>query len=120
MNLPRRCSFRLVGVTFADAYPLTIHRVTEALANGPVHAHLERVTDNPHDPNAVAVHCDEAGGRIGWVPAAFATRLAAAIDNGSVFDAEIVELAIHPKAPLNPGLQVRITARATDPVRAAI
>lgn len=113
MKAPARCSFRLVGVTFAAGYPNTVAAVADAVTSGPVHALLVRDPDNAHDPNAVAVWCPTAGGHIGHMPRALAARVAAAIDGGARYDAEITELVEHPDHPHNPGIEVRIAMRAT-------
>ena len=41
---------------------------------------LRRDPDNPHDPNAIAVHA--GGEQVGWVPRAIAEELAPALDAG--------------------------------------
>lgn len=43
---------------------------------------LRRDPDNPHDPNAIAVHAAGGGDQVGWVPRELAAELAPLIDSG--------------------------------------
>jgi len=45
--------------------------------------HLKRVTDNDHDPNAIAIVID-GGLKIGWVPMALTAKLAPYVEQGRV------------------------------------
>lgn len=107
--------FRLTGTTFAEGYPATISRLVDMLADGPVPARLHRVAGNEYDPNAVAVICVAAGGRIGWVPRNIAARIAPNIDEGHAYDAEILEHVEHPDHPHNPGINVRCVLKENAP-----
>jgi hypothetical protein len=49
---------------------------------------LRRDPDNPHDPNAIAVHA--AGEQVGWVPRAVAAEVAADIDAGRGWSAVVL------------------------------
>jgi HIRAN domain len=52
---------------------------------------LRRDPDNPHDPNAIAVHAvDEAAEQVGWVPRELAAELAAELDAGSEWSALVL------------------------------
>ena len=46
---------------------------------------LRRDPDNPHDPNAIAVHCP--AGQLGWVPREVAAELAPQLDAGEPWSA---------------------------------
>ena len=109
---PKTFTFRLVGTTFVDNYPATLDRTIDALADGWVRAEFQRVYDNEHDPNAVAVCV--AGGRIGWVPRHLAARIAPALDAGRTYVARVVECVTHPDHPQNPGITVRASIREVD------
>jgi hypothetical protein len=65
----------------------------DALASGGVAPgrplELRRDPDNPHDPNAIAVH--DAGGRqVGWVPRELAAELAPELDGGRAWSAVVL------------------------------
>jgi hypothetical protein len=47
---------------------------------------LRRDPDNPHDPNAIAVHAVR-GGQVGWVPRELASELAPELDAGRPWSA---------------------------------
>jgi hypothetical protein len=52
---------------------------------------LRRDTDNPHDPNAIAVHAVGDGGQqVGWVPRELAAELAPDLDAGRPWSAVIL------------------------------
>ena len=106
---PSRFTFRLVGTTFVEGYPAVLDRAIDMLADGPVPARFDRVHDNPHDANAVAVVCVATGGRIGWLPRHLAERVAPCLDNGGRYHVEITESVVHPDAPHNPGLDATAT-----------
>ena len=108
---PAVCVFRVVGTTFAEGYPATVDRLVDMLADGPVPARLHRVPSNEADPNAVAVVCVAAGGRIGWVPRGLAARYAPVLDAGVDVAVEIVEHVVSPANPHNPGLNARVTIK---------
>ena len=48
---------------------------------------LRRDADNPHDPNAIAVHAAGGGGQVGWVPRELAAALAPDLDAGRPWSA---------------------------------
>jgi len=62
---------------------------------------LAREPDNPHDPNAVAVHW--RGHKLGYVPRRENAALAWGLDRGTPLRARISALAEHP----NPARRVR-------------
>jgi hypothetical protein len=108
---PRVLLSRVVGVTFADGYPLTVQRIVDCMADGTgVHGQLVRDPANPHDPNAIRVICVAAGGHIGHVPRSVAARLAPCLDAGISYDVEILDVR-HPNHPDNPGIEARLTRR---------
>jgi hypothetical protein len=111
--------FRAVGVTFMPGYPDTLHRLHElagdAWARGEsVSCVLLRDPDNAADPNAVQIHVP-AIGRVGMVPAVMAAPLAARMDDGHMFQAEIVGVAIDPDHPELPGLDVAVVPVDSEP-----
>jgi hypothetical protein len=60
---------------------------------------LRRDPDNPHDPNAIAVHAGD-GEQVGWVPREIAAELAAELDAGAPWSA--VVLREHRRSPRDP------------------
>ena len=59
---------------------------------------LRRDPDNPHDPNAIAVHA--GGAQVGWVPRAVAEEIAPAIDAGEPYAAIVLrEQRASPRDP---------------------
>jgi len=59
---------------------------------------LRRDPDNPHDPNAIAVHA--GGEQVGWVPRAIAEEIAPALDAGEPFSALVLrEQRASPRDP---------------------
>jgi HIRAN domain len=50
---------------------------------------LRRDADNPHDPNAIAVHADEVE-QIGWVPRELAAQVAPELDAGETWSAVVL------------------------------
>jgi len=59
---------------------------------------LRRVPDNPHDPNAIAVHAGEE--QVGWVPRELAAELAPQLDDGRPWSAVVLrELRRSPRDP---------------------
>jgi HIRAN domain len=60
---------------------------------------LRRDPDNPHDPNAIAVHAP-AGPQVGWVPRELAEELAPELDAGRAASAVVLrEQRPSPRAP---------------------
>ena len=61
---------------------------------------LRRDPDNPHDPNAIAVHAAEGGEQVGWVPRELAAELAPEIDAGRPWSAIVLrEQRASPRDP---------------------
>jgi hypothetical protein len=79
---------RVAGVAGAGAHH------TEALQTGDVAPgeplELRRDADNPHDPNAVAVHPAGGGEQVGWVPREVAAELAPELDAGRAWSAVVL------------------------------
>ena len=76
---------RVAGVAGAAAHHADALR-SEGVAPGrPLQ--LRRDKDNPHDPNAIAVHPDGGGEQVGWVPRELAEELAPEIDAGRPWSA---------------------------------
>lgn len=126
MTLPPTFSFKTVGVSFAPDYPDNLARLRESwerrwlTAPGSfgdqgqepegLPAVLIRRPDNSHDPNAVEVHVPEVG-RVGHVPAkgaGLARKLAAELDDGVVWQAEVEDVLIDPDHPDRPGITVKV------------
>jgi hypothetical protein len=61
---------------------------------------LRRDPDNPHDPNAIAVHPAGGGEQVGWVPREVAAELAPELDAGAPWAA--VVLREHRASPRDP------------------
>jgi hypothetical protein len=51
---------------------------------------LRRDPENPHDPDAIAVHAEGGGEQLGWVPRELAAELAAEIDAGREWSAVVL------------------------------
>ena len=51
---------------------------------------LRRDPDNPHDPNAIAVHPAGGGEQLGWVPRELAAELAPELDAGQPWSAIVL------------------------------
>lgn len=104
---------KLVGTTFRD--PENLDRLERAMAETYMRgadrpgAELVREPDNTHDAFALAVVCADAGGMIGYLPAAIAERLSPQIDGGEVWACEVQEVLIHPEYPNRPGVVVYVS-----------
>jgi len=62
---------------------------TESVAPGAA-LELRRDPENPHDPNAIAVHAPGGGGQLGWVPRELAADLASDLDAGRPWAAVVL------------------------------
>jgi hypothetical protein len=61
---------------------------------------LRRDPDNPHDPNAIAVHPAGGGEQVGWVPREIAAELAPELDAGRAWSAIVLrEQRASPRDP---------------------
>jgi len=61
---------------------------------------LRRDPDNPHDPNAIAVHPTDGGEQVGWVPRELAAELAPELDAGKPWSAIVLrEQRASPRDP---------------------
>lgn len=122
MTLPAHFTAKVVGVTFALGYPENLERLKEAAdlrwlltpgefgtpdeASEPLPALLVRERDNPHDPNAVAVHIPSEIGHVGHLPRVLAARLAPELDLGQQWAATVEQVWIHPDHMDRPGITV--------------
>jgi HIRAN domain len=51
---------------------------------------LRRDPENPHDPNAIAVHPTGGGEQVGWVPREVAAEIAPEVDSGRPWSAVVL------------------------------
>ena len=128
---PARFSVRVVGVSFIDAYPDNLHRLSaahrsrfdvtlrrrseavgEALWAGfgpcemePLPVILQRNPDNEFDSNAVEVVVPTIG-MIGHLPAYMAARVAPWLDAGGRMRAGVGSVLYTPDAPELPGVSL--------------
>ena len=83
---------------------------------------LRRDPDNPHDPNAIAVHA--GGEQVGWVPRAIAEEIAPALDAGRALQgaraARAAGLAARPAHGPDDAARRRALARAARTLRRAM
>lgn len=116
MSRPLAAKFttKVVGMTFIDTYPDNLLRVAaiqrrkaDAGKDETLACVLIRNPKNTHDTNAVQVHVP-AVGMIGHVPAAVAVRLAPELDSGVDWHCFLMPVRIHPDAPEQPGVDIRL------------
>ena len=86
---------RVVGVAGAGAHHAEALTLDAAAPGRPLE--LRRDPDNPHDPNAIAVHLvgsgEQIGGhgeQVGWVPREVAAELAPELDGGRAWSAVVL------------------------------
>jgi HIRAN domain len=79
---------RVVGVAGAGLYHADA-LVSDAAEPGR-RLELQRDLANPHDPNAIAVHGDDRGAQLGWVPREVAAELAPELDEGKPWAAVVL------------------------------
>jgi HIRAN domain len=61
---------------------------------------LKRDPENPHDPNAIAVHGPVGGDQVGWVPRELAEEIAPELDAGRPWSAVVLrEQRMSPRDP---------------------
>lgn len=104
MAIAKRFSVKVVGLTFHDGYPDSLHALRERFAKGAGEASLIREPDNQYDANAVAVLA--AGDIIGHVPAYLAEKLAPELDAGHTFRVVTAEVLVNPDHPDRPGFLI--------------
>ena len=75
----------VVGVAGAGAHHAEALASDAAAPGKPLE--LRRDPENPHDPNAIAVHPAGGGEQMGWVPRELAAELAAELDAGRPWSA---------------------------------
>ncbi len=115
MGLPRRFNSRVVGVTFAPGYPMSVARLEARMLRPwlhdepatPIPVTLVRDPGNPYDSNAVRVDVD--GEHLGHIDRRTAERLAPSLDAGDEWVAEIVDVVVSEADPAHPGITVRLT-----------
>jgi hypothetical protein len=106
---------KVVGVSFAPAYPDNLHGLRDAQDEAerkgePLTVILVRNPDNEHDPNAIQVHVPALGeewGFIGYLTAPIAARMAPELDDGQEWQAEVVSVLIDDRYPDRPGISIR-------------
>ena len=118
--------FTLVGCSFQPAYPGNLHSIhqemenrrtadlgwdSEAVGFQPVSLVLIRDPDNPHDSNAIQVHCPDLGRQsmIGHINRHLAAVIAPRMDAGQQYEAHVVSVNIRPDKPDQPGLTMAVT-----------
>lgn len=117
---------KVVGVTFARGYPanlLLLRDIAEAAetTGERLAVVLVRNPDNPHDTNAVEIHVPALGdmAMIGHVPRDDAVRLAARMDAGDEFVAEVAWCRIDPAHTDRPGIDIAVARVLHRPDRTA-
>lgn len=108
--------FRAAGVTFVDDYPHSFWRVgnevtrRDIVGEPQVPVHLRRNPLNPHDTNAIELVA--LWGRhalmVGHVPADLAEQIAPRIDSGEQWSGHVLTIAVNPKHPDRPGIEIGI------------
>ena len=98
----------VVGVAGAGAHHAEALASDAAAPGKPLE--LRRDPDNPHDPNAIAVHPAGGGEQLGWVPRELAAELAAELDAGPA--------VVSDRAARAAALAARPAPRAHDAARA--
>jgi hypothetical protein len=78
----------VVGVAGAGAHHADALGSDAAAPGRPLE--LRRDPDNPHDPNAIAVHPAGGGEQLGWVPRELAADLAPELDGGRAWSAIVL------------------------------
>jgi HIRAN domain len=76
---------RVVGVAGAREHHADAVATDAAEPGRPLE--LRRDLANPHDENAIAVHGDQGGEQLGWVPREVAAELAPELDQGRAWSA---------------------------------
>ena len=87
-------NIKLTGVTLAMAQDVIRDLI---LASGVSRFTLVRDTNNKYDQSAVMVRC--LSFFLGWVPQGLNLNLAAEMDGGKVFEAELVRVLDNPDYP---------------------
>lgn len=122
-KLPSEFQSAVVGVSFMDGYPETLHRLHELVGRRYLDDHLEEVTavlirnpENPYDSNAVQVHIPALGesAMVGHLPGVIAARVAPVMDGGGRLVASVAAVAIARGRDDRPGLTVRVRQAALD------
>lgn len=96
----------VVGVSFVEGYPSTVHKLAEIHLNRQreVMLRLVRNPDNPYDGNAIEVHFGDQ--MLGHIPKEVAARIAPIMDSGQELTATLYQVRISPENPNNPGLDI--------------
>ncbi len=116
--LPPEFDIKVVGLTFVIGYPDNLVILADDIENGLQHdpacaIHLRRNPHNRFDSNAVEVRLTDTDAMLGHIPKDVAKRLAAEVDSGTIWEAEIVSVDIHPEHEDNPGLTIHLHRRTT-------
>ncbi len=115
MGLPRRFNSRVVGVSFAPGYPLSVAKLEARMLlpwlhdrpSEPIPVTLVRDPGNPADANAIRV--DVNGEPLGHIDRRTAERLAPSLDAGVEWRAEITDVLVSEADPAHPGITIRLT-----------
>jgi len=124
----KRVEFKVVGLTFIDAYPTNVQSlellVTEAQVDAlgwssdavdrPVDVVLIRNPENEFDRNAIEVHIPLLGRRsmIGHVPRLLAEKLSPSLDRGDVWESRVLSVLVSDENPDLPGVEVLLERMA--------
>lgn len=103
-----RALVRVVGMTFTDGYPDSLHELARHTTAGePLPVVLRRNPDNEHDPNAVEVHAPLVG-MIGHLPRDVAAIVAPFLDGGGRVRVGIHAVYVDPEFEDRPGVSINI------------
>ena len=95
-------NLKLTGVSFGVAKEV----IKDLIQVGHIDEYdLIREHESPYDPNTIKVQC--LNNFLGWIPKERNSGLAALMDNGRQFKAELVRIVSHPSHP-NKGVIVNI------------
>jgi HIRAN domain len=98
--LPTHFSVSVVGQSFVKGYPSHFLEMLEHSQDHPWIAVLHRDPNNKFDKNAIEVHVFPIPGKVGFIPAKLAVRLAPLLDQGQlwgIYQMKVTTNKVHPK-----------------------
>ena len=108
-------TFNVAGVSHRTGYPANLRQIAKH-PNGDrrfLDCELVREPDNPHDRYAVAIHTtDGVRGKLGYVPASLARKVAKQIDRGDDYEHVRASVYVDPEHPNRPGVRVWLWRRS--------